>query len=188
VQVYLATHKFFMTPGAAYICVVNLAEKSHCEHVISWLEAVQSQAPGAAIAIVGTHIDGLDTQETDLMSDADHDLDINMQLADDVNHILQGIGQAVSKWERISLNELLDDLREEESEVAQILGDDTAWAGLQDLRDELLKADVCCNVLHPAMTTLGTVDDEVLSKFMSSWMSLLKYTIYIHKWNQWRQI
>ena len=58
-RVYRATHGFFMSSGALFLHVVrcDMPEDVAVAALLKWVEAVQQEAPGAAMGLVWTHVD-----------------------------------------------------------------------------------------------------------------------------------
>ncbi len=55
--VYYTTHQFFLSKRALYLLVFSMARGLQHSRLISWLNSIQSRAPGVPVMLVGTHRD-----------------------------------------------------------------------------------------------------------------------------------
>ncbi len=55
--VYYATHQFFLSKRSLYLLVFSLAQKLQHNRLLSWLNSIQSRAPGVSVMLIGTHLD-----------------------------------------------------------------------------------------------------------------------------------
>ncbi|CAH1784907.1 unnamed protein product [Owenia fusiformis] len=56
-------HQAYMTNGAIYIVVFNLSSDASCNSVASYLDAVQTKAPGSHVILAATHADKLNSED-----------------------------------------------------------------------------------------------------------------------------
>jgi GTPase SAR1 family protein len=57
IEIYYATHQFFMSSRCIYVVVWNLTKDPDSSKIDFWLQSIKARAKSAHVFIVGTHLD-----------------------------------------------------------------------------------------------------------------------------------
>ncbi|EKX48189.1 hypothetical protein GUITHDRAFT_106084 [Guillardia theta CCMP2712] len=162
-DVYLATHRFFMSPGALYVCVIDLSQQDCHVQAFKWVEAVQSQVPGAAVSIVGTHADLL---EAEANVDDDHGESTPESTSNCASRRLLQVQESIVCWEENNVKELHEELREAEAKLAHLFDLPEEWYALKRERDHVLQSSLK-NLRLDLQVPLKVKEDECFHNLLS---------------------
>ena len=120
--VYYATHQFFLSKRSLYVLVFSLASELKHNRILSWLNSIQSRAPGVSVMLVGTHLD-----------------DKRRVSSNRVRDVAAALRRTLASWERsFAPSERLVIIRPPESDVPFYPVSAISGEGVAEVRERLL--------------------------------------------------
>jgi len=128
-EVYRASHGMFMSADAMFVHVVrsNTSEKEAVDALLSWIEAVNHEVPGAVMGVVWTHLDCSKVNQESVLQSVQQKLAIDDEA---LNGAMQDLEDEAVK---LPHDEMSDRARESYEEL------DQKWHQVRVQRDNALK-------------------------------------------------